>query len=89
MVQDITTYIYMYFAFLAVSIWVIYKYADLIHLDWIIMLLWFPIIISTITILESDGWDIFVELGGFILVEYLAFMNLLNNYNRNKSRRHR
>ena len=86
MAQDIGVLCEIYFIFVGITIWVLYKYPDLIHLDWIIMLIWMPIAVSAIEYLTTEGWCIYIHLGAFIMIEYLAFMQLINSYNRNKQR---
>lgn len=86
MAQPIEEECMLCFYFACLCLILIYKYPRMIHLQWIIMVLSMPVYLAMINALVLESEEIFLQLALFVLVEYMTFSHLLQNYQDSKKK---
>ena len=86
MVSNIKEMALMTLYFGILCFWLLKEYPRMIHLQWIMMIVWMPIGVSVINDLVVEGMFIYLHLALLLLIEYMAFSHLLQNYQDSKKK---
>ena len=84
MAQDLSQMATLTLYFGILCFWLLKEYPRMIHLQWIMMVIWMPLGVGIINALVLDGWIIYLHLALLLLIEYMSFTHLLQNYQEYK-----